>query len=387
MSISNSIRKRTVNFQPTRLSQARMAKGWSMVDLARQVDLTRQAISSFEKGDTNPSYETLRELSKALDVKEAFLCLPSIGESLKKESAINFRTLKSAYSRELDQTRAYLELFAELCGVLQSNYVDLQPVKLPKFDIDDFAKLELEDIQRFAEQTRRFFGLGDGPISNLTLLLENHGVLVGYLPLPQKIDGISAWYNKRAFAMINDKAYACRARLDLAHELGHLILHTSLAQEDLEQKEILKLVESQAFQFGMAFLVPEKAVAKEFYSTDLNAFKSLKKRWGVSMQALAMWLNQIDLIDDRQKTYFFQKMAPYRRKEPLDGELKPERSISIKRIVEILDENGILSGCDFLAEMAFPEYLVKPISNLPDEFFEMKFKQSNVFQLKTVKNE
>jgi Zn-dependent peptidase ImmA (M78 family)/transcriptional regulator with XRE-family HTH domain len=362
-----------------------MAKGWSMVDLAKQVNLTRQAISSFEKGDTSPCYETLRELSKALEVKEAFFCLPLMEDVLKKESAINFRTLKSAHARELEQTRVYLELFAELCGVLQNNYVNLQPVKLPKFDIADFAKLELEDIQYFAEQTRRFFGLGDAPISNLTLLLENHGVLVGYLPLPPKIDGISVWYNKRAFALINSKAYACRARLDLAHELGHLILHTSLSQEDLEQKEVLKLVEKQAFQFGMAFLVPEKTIAKEFYSTDLKAFEHSKKRWGVSMQALAVWLNEIDLISDSQKIYFFQKMAQYRRKEPLDSQLIPERSISIKRIAELLDEKNILSGCDFLAEIVFPEYLVKPISNLPDDFFERKFKENNVFQLKAIK--
>jgi len=385
--MNNQIRKKQAsNFQPQRLSQARMAKGWSMVDLARQVGLTRQAISSFEKGESNPAYSTLRDLSKSLDVKETFFFLPFYNETeLKNESAINFRTLKSAYSKELDQTREYLKLFAEICEYLQEKYIEFKPLKLPNFDIDDFENINIDDIQSYAEKTRRFFGLGDGPISDLTLLLENHGVFVGYLPLPQKIEGVSAWFKKRPYALINSKAYACRARLDLAHELGHLILHRSLAQEDLEDKKILDLVEKQAFNFGMAFLVPEKSIAQEFYGLDINAMQDLKKRWGVSMQAFAMWLNAINLIGDRQKTNFFQKLSAcdMRRKEPLDGVMLPERSRAMKRIIELLDSSGTILANDFLTELPYPEYLIKPISNLPDEFFSYKIKENNVVQLIT----
>lgn len=165
-----TIRRKVANFQSSRLRQARIAKGWSMVDLARQIGLTRQAISSFEKGEANPSYETLRDIARSLDVKEAFFSLPDDGHrTLQRQSAVNFRTLKSSLSRERDQAHIFLMWFVEFCDSLHVKYVDFQQVKLPKFDIDDFEKLTADDIEYFAEQTRRFFGLGDGPISDLTL--------------------------------------------------------------------------------------------------------------------------------------------------------------------------------------------------------------------------
>jgi Zn-dependent peptidase ImmA (M78 family)/DNA-binding XRE family transcriptional regulator len=359
-----------------------MAKGWSMVDLARQIEVSRQAISSFEKGEKNPSYETMREMAKVLDVKDNFFFLPDNEWGLKKESAINFRTLKSAFAKEIDQAKVYLNWFAELCYLLESDYVEFQPVKLPKFDIDDFETLTEEAIEYYAEQTRRFFGLGDGPISDLTLLLENNGVFIGYLPLPQKIDGISFWINKRPYVLINRGAYACRARFDLAHELGHLVLHTSLAQEDLDKKEILDLVEKQANLFSSAFLVPEKAIAQEFYSTDLNALKDLKKRWGVSMQALVMRLHSIDLVSDSQKRYFFQKIATmgYRKKEPLDDVMVKEESRTIKRIIELLNSKSVLLASEFLTKFSFP--IAKALSGLPDDFFIAKERENNVVKLR-----
>lgn len=382
MSINNNLRNRTVNFQASRLTQARIAKGWSMVDLARQIEVSRQAISSFEKGEKKPSYETTREMAKVLDVKETFFFLSDNEGSLKKESAINFRTLKSTFAKEIDQAKVYLNWFAELCYLLESNYVEFQPVKLPKFDIDDFETLTDDAIEYYAEQTRRFFGLGDGPISDLTLLLENHGVFIGYLSLPQKIDGISLWVNKRPYVLINRGAYACRARFDLAHELGHLILHTSLAQEDLHRKEILDLVEHQANLFGNAFLVPENAIAQEFYSADLNALKDLKKRWGVSMQALVMRLYGIGLMSDSQRRYFFQKIAmmKIKKKEPLDDEIVKEESRTIKKIIELLNSKSVLLANDFLTKFAFP--ITKALSGLPDSFFMPKEHENNVIKLR-----
>jgi Zn-dependent peptidase ImmA (M78 family)/DNA-binding XRE family transcriptional regulator len=379
-----TIKKRTTNFQPYRLTQARLAKGWTIVDLARQVDLTRQAIYSFEKGESNPSYETLKDLAKSLDAKESFFCLQIDPDGIKKESAFNFRSLKSTYSKNRDSAKTYLELFAELCHSLQKNYVTFPQTKLPEFDIGDFEKLTFDEIEEYASQTRNHFGLGNGPISNLTLLLENHGVHVGYLPLPEKIEGVSVWFNRRPYVLVNSRAYACRARLDLAHELGHLVLHRSVSQEDLEDKKLLDLIEKQAFYFGMAFLVPEKPLAQEFYSMDINALIDLKKRWGTAMQALVMRLSDLDMIGDSQKRYFFQRMQidGMRKKEPLDDVIQREESITIKRVIELLDANEILSANDCLEEISLPGGLERALANLPDDFFKPKIQQNNVVKLR-----
>lgn len=375
--------KNRVNaFQPKRLTQARLAQGLSMAELANCIGVSRQAISSFEKGDKVPAYDTLQQLKNRLKVNETFFFLSSSEQGIKADSAINYRTLRSTTAKEAGRVETFLEWFAEFSNVIGEQYVDFQPINVPEFDIADFEALTEDDVDGYAEKTRRFFGLGDGPISNLTLLLENHGIFVGYLPLPSKTDGISVWYNRRPYVLINRSAYACRARFDLAHELGHLVLHRALDQADLDDRRILDLVEKQAHQFAGSFLVPEKAIAKEFYSMDLNALRDLKRRWGVSMQALVMILCRIGLVSDSQKRYFFQKISAmgFRKKEPLDDVLKREESVTFKRILEMLAANSILTGSDLLASMPIP--IVQEISGLGEDFFLDKEMMGNVIQFK-----
>ena len=74
--------KRLANYQPERLTQARKLRGLSMPELALKTDLTRQAISLFEKSinGITPSAETLIALSKELNVNITFFTLPLRGE-------------------------------------------------------------------------------------------------------------------------------------------------------------------------------------------------------------------------------------------------------------------------------------------------------------------
>ncbi|WP_276085764.1 helix-turn-helix transcriptional regulator [Klebsiella quasipneumoniae] len=58
---------------PERLTEAREAKGLTMADLARLLEISRQAISAFEKGLKNPSHETLNQISRRV-------CLRSLGK-------------------------------------------------------------------------------------------------------------------------------------------------------------------------------------------------------------------------------------------------------------------------------------------------------------------
>ena len=50
------------------LRSLRVQKGLSQDELAEQVFVTRQAVSRWENGETTPNTETLKQLSKVLDV-------------------------------------------------------------------------------------------------------------------------------------------------------------------------------------------------------------------------------------------------------------------------------------------------------------------------------
>jgi Zn-dependent peptidase ImmA (M78 family)/transcriptional regulator with XRE-family HTH domain len=361
--------KRLVEFAPIRLTQARLAKGWMMSELALRMKppLTRQAISSFEKGTSNPSPETLRALANELDVSPSFLTLPlrSRESDDALESAITFRTLSSSTKRAREQAGVYLKWLAGL-GQFIEQYVDMPDVTLPDFAIDDFESLSDDKISDIADQCRKLFGLGDGPISDLTLLLENKGVFIGYVNLAAGMDGISAWIDGRPVILISEKAYAARARFDMAHELAHLILHKSLTNEELEAKGLLATIERQAQRFASCFLMPESTIASEIYGIDEQSLIATKKRWGVSMQDILMRLHDIGLISDHQKTRAFQIISAkgQRKKEPLDGITERERGRLLKKAVEFLNENNVLSYSEFFDKAKYPACILEAVTGI-----------------------
>ena len=352
-------------FQPKRLTQARLAKKNAVSELAVRLDITRQAISSFENGTSKPSVKTLRELCKQLDAAELYFFTPLRVSEQSRESAINYRTLRSSKKKSRAQAGVYLEWLASTHD-FASSYVSLPPVNLPTFEVDDFKNLSGSDIEKIAEDTRRFLDLGDGPITNLCKLLENNGVSIAYLPLDESMDGLSAWFNGRPVTVINRNAYHARSRFDLAHELFHLIAHRSVTKEELDDKEILNIVESQAHRFAGAFLAPYKTFLKEVYSVDYDSLIELKKRWGISAQAIVMRLNDLQIMTDSQKIRFFTKLNidGQKRKEKLDGEIEPERAELLKRIAEFLNENRVLYLNEFLSRIGIPEWFVEMASGI-----------------------
>ncbi len=51
----------------TNLKIARIKKEMSQKDLAKKIGVSTQAISDFERGIINPSYETMKKISEALE--------------------------------------------------------------------------------------------------------------------------------------------------------------------------------------------------------------------------------------------------------------------------------------------------------------------------------
>jgi Zn-dependent peptidase ImmA (M78 family) len=166
--------------------------------------------------------------------------------------------------------------------------------------------------------------------------------------------------------LISDRAFAARARFDLAHEFGHILLHKALTNAELEAKGTLALVEHQAHHFASCFLMPEATFAKEIYGVDEGSLIATKQRWGVSMQAIIMRLNEIGLLSDYQKVRAFQQISAkgQRKKEPLDGVVPPERGRLLKKAIEFLKETGVLEIPDFFERARYPQWFLEAVTGL-----------------------
>ena len=357
--------KRLANYQPERLTQARKLRGLSMPELALKTDLTRQAISLFEKSinGITPSAETLIALSKELNVNITFFTLPlrKSEYSHKANSAYNFRSLKSRLvTANKDRARVCLHMLAGMVDFFEE-YVVMSN-ELPKFEVPHFTDLTDDEIEKFATDTRRKWGLGDGAIPDLTKLLENKGVVIAYLDFANSIEGVSAWIENKPLVVLSNKAFAVRSRASLAHELGHLLLHQTVTDEDLANKEFRDAIESQAWHFAGCFLMPQSTISNEVYSINIDNLTLVKQRWLVSIAMILQRVLKIGLISDHQYIRARQKLASsgYLKKEPLDDEIPHEEAKLFNKISSFIEDNNLSKKEDTYFSIGYPDDILIP---------------------------
>lgn len=348
-----------------RLRQARLAAQLSAAELADKVGVTRQAVYAAEAGKPL-SAEKMQHIGLVLGVPLDLFYRP-IPADAEAEGAINFRKLKSAVEAQKDWARTALSWTAELATLFEE-MLQLPPTSLPDHGGKPVAEISALEIEEAAIATRRHFGLGFGPIDRLMLLLENHGVLVGAVPLSGEMDGVSAWFNGRAAILIKHGLTAFRARFDLAHELGHLVLHRHLHADDLDDKATLDLVEEQAHHFAGAFLLPEASYGAEAVRSDLEYLLALKKRWGVSIAAQIMRQQALDLLSKDQCARLWQALARrrWRNPEPLDLETPTETPVLLRRAAEFLAEHRALPFHEAFTRSRFPRRFLAAVAGLQE---------------------
>ena len=73
---------------------------------------------------------------------------------------------------------------------------------------------------------RARWGLGERPVSNVLHLLESRGARIYSLtPENTELDAYSLYWQGRPFIFLATGKSGERGRFDVAHELGHLVLH------------------------------------------------------------------------------------------------------------------------------------------------------------------
>jgi Zn-dependent peptidase ImmA (M78 family) len=104
-----------------------------------------------------------------------------------------------------------------------------------------------------------------------------------------------------------------RLRWNVAHELGHLVMHRKLDGTIVQR-------EDQADMFASELLMPEVAMREELCPPlTLTRFAELKAKWGVSIQAFVNCAYQLDIINERQRKYSFMQLSTlgWRKDEPV----------------------------------------------------------------------
>jgi transcriptional regulator with XRE-family HTH domain len=320
-----------------RLRQLRLARGLSLEGLAAATGgiVTKQALSKYEMAKAQPTPVVLNRMAAALGVKAAYLhAKPSVriefiayrkGSGLLKREQEKVENLV----RQSIEDRIQLQ---ELIG--QTNVADL-PVQSQTVN-------SIEDAENVAANFRKRWNLGIDPISSVVGVLEEHLIHVLEIDAAERFDGISAvaWneHHVTAAAVVSRRGVAGgRQRLNLAHELGHLVLKVPEGVDE----------EAAAFRFGSAFLAPAETVRREvgerrtFIRSD--ELLLMKRKFGMSAQAFLYRLRNLAIIGEahyKQWCININKLG-WRRKEP--AEIPPERPSWLQKCVLRALGEGLIS--------------------------------------------
>jgi Zn-dependent peptidase ImmA (M78 family)/transcriptional regulator with XRE-family HTH domain len=352
---------------PARLRDARKFLRLSQEDLGERIGVTRQAISQFERGERSPDAETFFALVNILAQPPGFFTTedaPVFGDFSTKF----YRKFGSDTVRRREACDTSAGWFVQIAKTFDAivNYPD---VNVPHYDADQFGE---DGIDEIAERVRSDWGLGLGPISNVLALLESNGVIAcRYEMAGEKVEAFSFWNGPRPFIfMASEKTAGVRTRFDLAHELGHLVMHRHIDSAEIEDKSLLKEIERQADRFAGAFLLPKHSFPNEVFTPRLDAFIPLKHRWKVSIQAMIYRCSDLGIFDDTQilnmrKQVSFRK---WRTQEPLDDpQIIPlEQPRLLSKAFDLIAQSGRMGIEEIKNAVQINPCFIEAMCNLPN---------------------
>ena len=297
-----------------RLKLARKKAGYSLRGLSEAIDgaVTAQALSKYERGQMLPGSALLIQLARALEVTIEYLLSEQVEElenmEFRKASGTSAKDRALVSAQVIDQMQRYLNIEDILDLDRSSNFVSQSNSRLLHNE---------SEAEALAEELRKEWNLGIDPIPNMSSLLEDRGIKVVMIDLPEKVSGLTCRAVRQSnrkdvtVIVVNQRMTLERRRLTLAHELGHQLIH-----EDSEIKH-----EKAANIFAQAFLVPRAHLVEETgqgrKAIPYPEFVQLKHMYRVSAVALLMRLRQTNVISQSQLEHAFRTYAsPWRSREP-----------------------------------------------------------------------
>lgn len=320
-----------------RLELARKRAGFSLRGLSNALggQPSHQAIRKYEKGEMTPSGSVLVALARALGVSVDFLMSDQVqalaGVEFRKRSSTSAKDRARVEAEVMDQVDRYLTV-EELLELDSAHWTSpIQPTRLA----------DEADAEEVAERVRDAWDLGDDPIPNLTELLEERGLKVFVISLPESVSGLTCWVvrpddgDRTPVIIVNRNHGLERRRFTLAHELAHRVLDADAPVN----------IERAANRFAGAFLVPANHLRYRVSSSRHSGRRQisygetirLKRFYRVSAAALLMRLCQIGVLSESAMRYAFQTFANgWRRCEPEPLEERSECPCELPRRFERL---------------------------------------------------
>lgn len=311
---------------PDMVILAREYRGLTQKELANATLITQPQIAMIEGGVTKAaSAETIEAISKALNFPLEFFYQP--------ESRLGFGSSSVYYRKMASITAANRKSISSITNITRIGLKRL----LDAVEVDSdltLPRIDLKDTQgspgKAAAIVRAAWNLPDGPIQNLTNLVERSGVII--VESDFGIRGISGTAmrlaNMAPLIFVNNALRPDRYRFTLAHELAHLVLHDAPRET----------MEDEADEFASELLMQKSefkvSVSQFGKRPTLRNLIALKPYWKVAVSAMVMRMGELGIISEQTKRSLFIQMSNLKMRLDEPQPFSKERPALYTKIVK-----------------------------------------------------
>ncbi len=306
---------------PQMVILARESRGLGQKALADALAVSQGTISKIETGLIPLSDEMIEMLSEVLNYPSHFFqqegSITGIGIA-----EVFHRKRQSVSQRVLNRIYAQIEIrIKHISSLLVSVEI---PSNILKMDVDEYGGR----VEEIARAVREHWRMPRGPVQDVTEVVEDAGgIIIPFDFETPLVDAISRWIpGLPPLFFVNECIAKDRYRLSLAHELGHMVMHTYPTPD----------IEEQAFRFAAEFLLPERDVIIDLQNLNLPKLANLKRYWKVSMSALLTRAEKLKTIKPNQARYLWAQMskAGYKTREPIELDVSGELPRLLHELIE-----------------------------------------------------
>lgn len=326
-----------------RLASARKMAGMSLQNLADALgNISKQSLNKYEQGIMKPENSTtIISLANILNVPVDFFFYQPLDN-------INLGDVKfRKYSSKINKTNSVaIEEKAKESISRRLHIANLLAYRPSPEKFSFRPIVDGVDVEEAATAFREQWNLGNCPIPDVIVMLEDRGFWVIDIEAPDGFDGFPTnilGYPIIVLKKIETGEDQVRKRLSALHELAHAIL--TFADNVTDKEE-----EKYCSAFASAVLYPKEMVEKEMNKSNFHFYTQelylLKEKWGISIKAIFYRAYTLGLIKDG---YYKKLMITYSSKFK-NGEKKvfvsKERPTLYTKMVFQAYGTGLLSSID-----------------------------------------
>ncbi len=289
----------TQRFNPEALIVARESRGETQTGLAAAMGVQQGFISKVENGVYALSADQAEAAGRFLNYPPSFFY--ESGPILQGKSGCLYHSKRKTVPAKMVN---------RLDGVMAVRLVNARHLlngleligerSFHQMDPDEYGSPEA-----VARALRTAWRMPDGPVRDLVKLIESAGGIILMRSFgTQKFFGMSQWTTvDQPLFFLNSDVPMEVLRWTIAHELGHLVMHSMPTSEDLEV---------QADAFAGEFLAPRRLILPDLKKLTFSRLPALKMHWRVSMKALIKRAETLGAIDRNSAAKMYKQYSARR---------------------------------------------------------------------------